>query len=78
MRKHNYNVLLCVYPMETELNPFIVDLKRELSSFDLMLRKIQMTRKSPYGAFCVKLNYMEWMKQGSDFLRQVAASISSH
>ncbi|KAL9318679.1 hypothetical protein ACSQ67_015196 [Phaseolus vulgaris] len=50
---------------------FIVDLKRELSSFALMLRKIQMTRKSPYGAFCVKLHCMEWMKQGSDFLRQV-------
>jgi len=60
------------------LTNFIVDLKRELSSFAWMLHKIQMTRKSPYGAFCVKLNCMELMKRGSDFLRQVVASISCH
>lgn len=35
-----------------------------------------MIQKSPYGAFCVKLNYMEWMKQGSDILRQAIDSNS--
>lgn len=30
-----------------------------------------MTQKNPYGAFYAKLNYMEWTKQGNDFLRQV-------
>ncbi|PNY01972.1 tetratricopeptide repeat-containing protein [Trifolium pratense] len=36
-----------------------------------MLLKIQMIQKSPYGAIYVKLNYMEWMKQGSDISRHV-------
>jgi hypothetical protein len=35
-----------------------------------------MIQKSPYGAIYVKLNYMEWMKQGSDILRHVMDSIT--
>lgn len=36
-----------------------------------MLHRIQMILRSPFGASCVKHNYMELMKQGDDFLRQV-------
>ena len=41
-----------------------------------MLHRIQMIPRSPYGASCAKHNYMEPMKQGDDFLRQVVVLTS--
>lgn len=48
---------------------FSLGLRKGRSNFGWMWHKIQMTLRSQYGAFFVKLNYMEWMKQGGGFLR---------